>query len=215
MASNTATVVATTLIGAACGLLGGLALGGRANEPARPDIDPGAARPQTQASFDSTGIEARLDEHQRALADVKALVAGLAPPGDRMAVVPDSPESSTSEPAENQERLRAIELELAAIRETIKEQVWIQSPPTIDQIKKAPHTAISSEVDRLCGQYSTDPGAAQASVVGKSYEDILAQFGRPSVFQPTRWWYNPQTEGACGFYLEMVNGYVGGMGFLD
>ena len=215
MASNTATAVSAALIGAACGLLGGLALGRRGNEPARSGIESAAPRQQA-APFEASAIESRLDEHQRALAEVKALVAGLASPGDRTPIVADSSASTSSEPAATNpdpDRLKAIEVELAAIRQTIKEQVWVQSPPTIEQIRRAQQSPIWSEVDGLCRLASQDASAAKETILGLSYEEVLTRFGRPTDIQPAKWWYS--APGHSGFNLNFVNGYVGGISILQ
>jgi hypothetical protein len=216
VASNTATAVATTLIGAACGLMGGLALGNRSNQPGSQGTEAVAPQQSASAPFDSSAIESRLEEVQRGLAELRSLVAGQASRSDRTPIVADSPAGATSEPAadsSDHDRLRAIELELTAIRQTIKEQVWIQSPPTFEQIRRAPQSPIWSEVNGLCRLASQDAGAAKETILGLSYEQVLTRFGRPTDIQPAKWWYS--ALGHSGFNLNFVNGYVGGISILQ
>lgn len=211
MASNTATAVATTLIGAACGLLGGLALGNRGNESSRSGIET-AAPHQQAAPFEATALESRLDELRSDLAMVKSLVAGQAVADDRVPVITAAPAPSSSESAiaePDPDRFRAIELELAAIRQTIKEQVWIQSPPTYEQVQGAADTVWPS-VKSFIDTCNADLEAARASVLGHSYGEVLSRFGRPTIIQATKWSYMGKQAGG-GFWLEFVNGYVGGL----
>jgi len=216
MASNTATIVATTLIGAACGLLAGLALGNRSNQPGIQGTDAAAPCQSASAPFDSSAIESKLEEVQRGLAELRSLVAGQVSLSDRTPIVTDSPASMASEPAAigpDQVRLRAIELELAAIRETIKEQVWIQSPPTVEQLQRAPNAPVVAEVEALMNWLVQDDRAARESIVGQSYDEVLARFGRPSTIQPKKWWYMGNPSGRT-LTFEFVNGYVGQVGVI-
>jgi len=210
--STLANIVAALLAGAAGGLVAGLVLGSRSGGADPGDDGDGLLTHQAAAPsvLPHPRWQAELQQVHDALDVIRRMIAEQRQ-GDRLPVYSDVP--SKSEPATiastttatSDERLRRIELELEAIRETIKEQVWVQRPPAIEQLRAAPQSPVWAEVRTYYEQlFSRVP---EESLVGKSYDEILSRFGLPSEMGPTKWYY--VQPGSGGFRLEFVNGYVG------
>jgi hypothetical protein len=170
---------------------------------------------QTVAPVEQSAIQADLSEIRDRLADISKMISAMKR-SERLPVYSEEPaptESESRAPTDeiaHSDRLRRIELELEAIRETIKEQVWIQSPPTIEQLRLAPQAPIWAELNSFCELYKADELAARESVLGRSYDEVLTRFGMPSTIEPTEWRYQHRGS-SCWFQLDFVNGFVGGV----
>lgn len=216
MAGNSGTwgIIAGTLVGAACGLVGGLFL---RTPDTLPTVDRISNEPAMQVGArpaEASASQMDLAKMRESLDDLKAMVTALQQ-SSRAPVYPEEPDAKKEDSTEDApsatvtDRLRRIELGIDALRETIKEQVWVQQPPTIEQLRAAPQGTNWDAIYSFCGLFDADQEAARQSVIGKSYDEILTRFGRPTEILAKRWWYRGQREGDCTFLLDFVNGFVG------